>query len=304
MNRAHTGLPGYLTQLAGRPATVAAPLRPRRPLFDPAGGDTAVEQPWAVGDSAPAPIPASPTAGRTDHPPTGACAVVGGEGSDARRAAPAPVAPASATPARVPAAAGIAPAPPLAPVPAASPMTPRARSSHDEPPTATALFAPAPAPSPPPHPPAAAPMFPQVAPVATPIPVARPGDCGPAADLVPQPATDTPPAEIGHTATTAPPRPAAAAEQQQLLPRATERGAVTGEPAPSRRSAATPAAAAARVSIGTIEVTVVPPTPIAAPAPPTHPLVTGAHAPARGGPDLALHGARGASRRWFGAGQS
>jgi hypothetical protein len=77
--------------------------------------------------------------------------------------------------------------------------------------------------------------------------------------------------------------------------------AASGEPARSPRPVAlTPPA---RVSIGTIEVTVVPPTPVPT-VPAANALVNGTQAPARGGADVTLRAARGASRRWFGAGQS
>lgn len=293
MNHAQKGVPAYLTQLAGRPPAAAAPLQPRRPLFDPTGGNTITEQPWGTGDSVPTPIAGSRAASRSDHAPTGSTAAVGDEDRDVYPAEPAPVPRAGSIAVGVPVPAVIAPAPALAPVPPVRPIPPRVTSAHDARPTATAVLAPT-----------AEPLIPQVVPAATPTPEARPEQPSAPPDLVP-PGAAAPPVEADPSPALAPPPHPANAAQELLLPRATVSGAVLGEPAPPRRSAAVPSVAApAQVSIGTIEVTVVGPRPIAAPAPATHPLATRAHAPARGGVDLALHGARGASRRWFGAGQS
>jgi hypothetical protein len=63
-------------------------------------------------------------------------------------------------------------------------------------------------------------------------------------------------------------------------------------------------APAAQVSIGTIEVTITPPPPPSMPAPPLQAQAAFAGAPGRAGADTARQAARGASRRWFGAGQS
>jgi hypothetical protein len=91
------------------------------------------------------------------------------------------------------------------------------------------------------------------------------------------------------------------------LPRRVAGDAAIGNHVALQRPApVTAPASPARVSIGTIEVTVVAPAPppIAPPAPPARARPSGADAVGQAGADVALRAARSAARRWFGAGQS
>jgi hypothetical protein len=80
----------------------------------------------------------------------------------------------------------------------------------------------------------------------------------------------------------------------------------SSSPVVRRRDPLDAPASSAQVSIGTIEVTVVAPTPPPIQPPPTHPQPpdAGVRAPGWAGADAARQAARGAARRWFGAGQS
>lgn len=283
------GQPGQSTD---QPVPISSSVanRPAGPLGDQTSRGRSDTQ--APGGAAPDRQPAAPALpARTPTPaaPPGAFAPTaqgpspGGAGGATTHTAPQSAAPASATPATT--------------VP--STAAPTAARNGDSAPHPAAASPPAP-PSVtaasaarrlvPPAPEATSPgLVPVGAAAAQPAGSTLPG-------MGPAPAMPSPPAAPEPAA------PAGALLPPKRVPSALD---MSNDPA-VRRPGPVNAPAGPQVSIGTIEVTVVAPTPSSPPAPAQHPQAgpgwTGAAG--RASAEAAWHAARGAARRWFGAGQS
>ena len=325
MNSAHKGLPAYLSQLAGGPAAAVAPLQPPRPLFEPTTSEPIAEQLAPVGDFATtAATPAEGMPERTARTRFSTESALNVEARDPKRAALAPVASVTAEPTNVAAPSAVPPARRSPSDRAASPTTLGEAWPPDEPASATTAFAPG-AERSSPHPSGMALFAPPVGHSAEAVRPTGPTRSDSATTLPPEPAVMAPP--TGPTtsdlrplvvptpaASPLPPESAIAAATpssrpvpQPLLPRRVADDAATGDHAGDwRRTPVRPVSSSPRVSIGTIEVTVVPPTPapMGSSTPPAgHALPERADAPARAGADVTLRAARTGARRWFGAGQ-
>jgi hypothetical protein len=319
VSRAKSAVPAYLLRMAGRTSAPTPRLQPPRSLFAPltgaepgtpaAGGHTGpVHFGSGIGQPGPAPrsfvaeIPAS-------RGPSEAHAQDG-----ASLAAPSPVRGAMAA---VPPAEGSRSGPALnATVPTAqepdtpgstpdrtAPTTPNPqagshRSTGRRPlaaPPLAPLSAAAVAPGPPAPAPGAAPS--------EKLPTAARTEHGMGPSPAPIPAGSPKPTAVP----TKSPLPAAA---PALLPPKQVRSAteISEYPGLRRPRPVNGSAASAQVSIGTIEVTIVPPAPTPSPISPRPPHQRArpeqVGTPRRAGVDAARQAARGAARRWFGAGQS
>jgi hypothetical protein len=324
VNPASTGLPAYLSRLAVGPPAAQPPLQPPRPLFEATAVPSEAEldtPPAGFASGAAAPSASLPEEGERAPSPAGAPA--GGEQITAF-AAPEQIA-------RIPAAAPTRAAATAMPVDrgalsgrragGTTPTAPPAQPALATPSTTAAgtatpnwrpddsagnrvllaerrgarisearggnSLAPATSPEPAPMPDS----------TARPAGSAQPGFAG----TEPRSAASR---QLSASQTTAAmqPRLAVAPDAEPLLPRPTPDEAASSDHGSRWRAApATAPTSAARVDIGTIEVTVLPPPP---PAPVVQPPPSGADAGGQPGADVAMRAARGAARRWFGAGQS
>jgi hypothetical protein len=318
---ARSRVPAYLSRLTGGAVAAAPRLRPSRPLFPPAADALTGNEPEAplAGLGAHAdPIQPGRTAGQPGPVPTSSAADSPAGAQEERtrggrpgaqpprgrplHAPPAPLASAlprpqatPAVPAQVfgPAAQGLS----SGPAPGAATQAPLEPAAHS-----SATPAADPAGSRAAQPLAARPL----APVLT-----APSPAAPLPDLLPVAAPAPPLVAVGgaeQAATrTSTKSPLPTVQTPALIPpkqvRITEHNS---SPVARRPDPLDAPASSAQVSIGTIEVTVVAPTPPPIPSPPVHsqPPPAGPRAPGRAGADAARQAARGAARRWFGAGQS